>query len=176
MDAIATPAGEAGFDPVTGLATRERFHQRAEDEWARRSGDHSPMTLVLVEVDRLDAYRGVKGAEAADQCLHEVAAVIAQACRRRGDFAGRLRDHGFAVLLSESTPKGGEKVAEQIRQGVEQLKIGEAAAHTRITVSVSVASAIPTSRRFVNSLLALADTGLGTACDQGGNCVVCVRE
>ncbi|MGH8459639.1 MAG: diguanylate cyclase domain-containing protein, partial [Nevskiales bacterium] len=107
MDVIATSAGDTGFDPLTGLATREKFHQRAEAEWARRARDHGPMSLLLVDVDRMDAYRGVLGAVAAEDCLRKVADIIARNCRRRGDFAGRLRDHNFAVLLSEATPKGG---------------------------------------------------------------------
>jgi two-component system, chemotaxis family, response regulator WspR len=176
MDAIATPAGDTGFDPATGLATREKFQARAETEWSRRARDHGPMTLLLVDIDRFDAYRGVKGVEAAQACLQAVAEIIAHHCRRRGDFAGRLRDHGFGVLLSETTPKGAEKVAEQIREAVEQLKLGEAETGTRITVSVGVASVIPKPNRFVMSLLKLADDGLGRACDQGGNCVASVRE
>ncbi|MGH8454937.1 MAG: GGDEF domain-containing protein, partial [Nevskiales bacterium] len=139
MDVIATSAGDTGFDPLTGLATREKFHQRAEAEWARRARDHGPMSVLLVDVDRMDAYRGVQGAVAAEDCLRKVADIIASNCRRRGDFAGRLRDHNFAVLLSETTPKGGEKMGGQIRKAVEQLDLGDVAASTKITVSVSVA-------------------------------------
>jgi two-component system, chemotaxis family, response regulator WspR len=176
MDAIATPAGDAGFDPLTGLATREKFQARAEGEWARRARDHGPMTLLLVDIDRFDVYQELKGDEAGQACLAAVAEIIARHCRRRGDFAGRLRDHGFGVLLSETTPKGAEKLAEQIRQAVEQLGLGEAEAGTRITVAVGVASVIPKANRFMTSLLKLADDGLGRACDRGGNCVVSVRE
>jgi two-component system chemotaxis family response regulator WspR len=176
MDAIATPAGETGFDPVTGLATREKFHDRAATEWERRKKDHGPMTLLLIDIDRFDAFKGVNGIETAEACLATVAEIIARQCRRRGDFVGRLRDHNIAVLLSEGTPKGGEKVGEQIRVAVEKLGLGDRTAGTLITVSVGVASVIPRSSRFVESLLALADKGLGKACDQGGNCIVSVRE
>jgi diguanylate cyclase (GGDEF)-like protein len=176
MDAIATSAGDAGFDPVTGLAARDKFHQRAESEWVRRAKDHGPMSLLLVDIDRFDAYKGVIGADAAQACLRDVAEIIARQCRRRGDFAGRLRDHNFGVLLSETTPKGAEKVGEQIRKAVEDLALGDSAAGTRITVSVGIASVIPKTRGFVDSLMKLADAGLGKACDQGGNCVASVRE
>lgn len=176
MDAIATPAGDAGFDPLTGLATREKFHERAASEWARRTRDHGPMTLVLVDIDRLDAYRGVLGVPAADECLRQVADIIARNCRRRGDFAGRLRDHNFGLLLSETTPKGAEKIGEQIRKAVEDLGLGDDAAGTKITVSVGIASVIPKPSRFVGSLVALADASLGKANDQGGNCVTSERE
>jgi two-component system chemotaxis family response regulator WspR len=176
MDAIATPVGDAGFDPVSGLATREKFQQRAESEWTRRAKDHGPMSLLLVGIDNFDAYQGAMGEAAGNDCLGEVAGIIARVCRRRGDFAGRLRAHDFAVLLSETTPKGAERLGEQIRKAVEQLGLGDATAGTRVTVSVGIASVIPKPNRFVESLLKLADAGLGRACDQGGNCVASVRE
>lgn len=176
MDAIATAAGDKGFDPVTGLATREKFHERAESEWLRRCKDHGPMTLLLLVIDRFDAFRGVRGDAAADDCLSRVAEVISRRCKRRGDFAARLRGHDFAILLSEAVPKGAEKVGEDLRAAVERLALGDQAEGTHITASLSVASVIPKSNRFVDSLLKLADKGLGQACDQGGNCVVSVRE
>lgn len=176
MDSVANVAADTNFDPVTGLAMRDMFRERAEGEWQRRCKDHGPMTVLLVDIDRFDAYKGVEGAEAADECLNLVAEIISARCRRRGDFAARMRDHNFALLLSEAVPKGAEKIGEGIRQAVENLGLGNMAARTRITASVSVAVTIPKSNRFVDSIIKLADQGLGEACDRGGNCVISVRD
>jgi diguanylate cyclase (GGDEF)-like protein len=173
MDAIAAPSIDADFDPVTGLATPAKFHDRAEAEWERRCKERGPMTLMLVEVDHFEAYQAAKGKAAADACLVAIAEIIARNCRRRGDFAGRVREHNFAVLLSETAPRGAEKVGEQIRGQVEALGLG--AEETAIRTSISVASTLARSNRFVDSLLKMADDGLQDASQQGGNRVVSVR-
>ncbi len=175
MDAIASTSVDEDFDPVTGLATRAKFHARAETEWNRRCKNHGPMTLMLITIDRFDAYRSAQGDTAANDCLSKIAGIIAKTCRRRGDFAGRLRDHNFAVLLSETAPKGALALAEKIRSEVKALDLGEVASESSIRVSVSVASTLARSNRFVDSLLKMADDGLGEAADKGGDCVVCVR-
>lgn len=173
MDAIAAPSIDADFDPVTGLATRAKFHDRAEAEWERRCKERGPMTLMLIEVDHYDEYQAAQGQAAADACLASIAEIIAKSCRRRGDFAGRVRVRNFAVLLSESAPKGAERIGEQIRSQVEALGLGSQ--DTAIRVTVSVASALARSSRFVDSLLKMADDGLHDATQQGGNRVVSVR-
>jgi len=174
MDTIAQPVAPDGFDPVTGLATPEMFRKRAEVEWQRRARAHGPMTVLRIDVDRFDIYRTQQGIEAANLRLRQVAEVIARNCRRRGDFAGRVGENEFAVLLSEAAPKGAEKVARQIVEEVAQLGQGNGGALP--AVSIGIASAIPRPNRFLASLLQLAEQGVEQAAHSGGNQVISQRE
>lgn len=174
MDTIARPVAPDSFDPVTGLAAREMFQRRAETEWQRRARAHGPMTLLRIDLDRFDIYRTQQGIEAANLRLRQVAEVIARNCRRRGDFAGRVGDSAFAVLLSEAAPKGAEKVARQIVEEAAQMGQGNGGAPP--TVSIGVASAIPRPNRFLESLLQLAEQGVEQAAAAGGNQFVSMRE
>lgn len=167
MDSIATPDVSGSFDPVTGLATREMFRRRAEAEWQRRTKEQGPMSLLRIDLDN---------AESNVARLREVAEVVARHCRRRGDFAGRIGAHDIVVLLSETAPKGAEKIARQIVEDVNSIAVEGDVSGSRITVSIGVASIIPRSSRFLDSLLRLAEEGVEQASKNGGNQIISMRE
>lgn len=176
MDTIAQPTGSDSFDPVTGLATREMFHRRAESEWQRRARGNGPMSLLRVDLDNFEAYRTQHGVNSANSSLREIAEVIARNCHRRGDFAGHIGEHEFVVLLRETAPKGAEKIARRIVEEVAKLPIESNGSAAGITVSIGVAAVIPRPNRFFESLLRLAEQGVEQAGKNGGNQVISVRE
>ena len=161
-----------GFDPLTGLATRELFHDRAAEQWDKGAHTHQPVTLIMIGVDHFSELRATSGGAAGEACLKAVSNAITRRCGRRADLSGRVRDHEMAVLLAESEERGALALAEKIRRDVEGLRLKTGAGPEVITISVGVASLVPRQNRFVEALLIAADQGLKTAYAQGGNRVV----
>jgi diguanylate cyclase (GGDEF)-like protein len=87
-------------DPLTGLANRTLFYERAGHAIATHS--RSPMTLAVLFID-LDGFKQINdtlGHGAGDTVLCEVAARLRQ-CMRDGDTAGRFGGDEFAVLAEQ---------------------------------------------------------------------------
>ena len=160
-----------GFDEDTGLAGRELLLARVERQWDGCVEHHQPICLLLVNVDHFAVLRSTAGDEAAGKALARVAQVIADACRRRADFAGRVRQDEFAVLLTDTQAEGALRVAEQIRARVAGSP-GDVGGRPPLTVSVGVASTVPTPARFMMSLIHGADQALKQAKADGRNRVV----
>lgn len=167
------PAPEIdGFDPVTGLPGRELFCARIGKQWDWSLRKQSPISLLLINLDHFKRYQDTAGETGANRALGEVGEVIATACRRRADLAGRTRLGEFGVMLSECALAGAEQVAQSIRTQIDAMQLDTGAPSTRaITVSVGGTFRVPTRSRFQNSLLIDADRALAQAKAEGRDCV-----
>jgi Amt family ammonium transporter len=162
------PVPEAGLDPATGLANRWLFVRIAEERWRRAQQETSPLAMVLVSIDRFHELRGDR--LAGTQGLRLVAEILACHYRKgSASVAGRVRDHDFALLLTEMTREEVEQLATRICSQVAALHF-EPVAGRPMTVSAGVAALVPPPDRFLFSLLIAADKGLRQAVAHGGNC------
>jgi diguanylate cyclase (GGDEF)-like protein len=99
-------------DPLTGLANRRPFAARLAEEIGRGR----PVTVLLLDVDRLKEINDRWGHAAGDVALGRVGTVLRQAVRP-GDLAARLGGDEFAVLL----PTGDAAVAKALERRVRDL-------------------------------------------------------
>ena len=90
------------IDPLTDLANRRKFDEFLELEWRRGVRNRMPLALVLVDVDYFKLFNDTYGHGAGDDCLREIAEVIASAARRPGDLAARIGGEEFTVLLCDT--------------------------------------------------------------------------
>lgn len=150
---------------MTGVAKRSFLRQRLEQDWSRARLKKQRISVLMLSIDHFREC----GSEAAQHCKRVVAEVIATHCRRRADFLGHLRDHEFAVLLSDATRQGAQEIAQSICRGVAERDIRPTAADWPLTVSVGIGSMVPRATRFVDSLLIAADAGMRKARRLGGN-------
>lgn len=162
-----------GFDAETGLAGRELLLERVERQWKWCRDHKQTICLMMVNVDHFGAYRAVYGRTAANAALARIAETISECCRRRADFAGRVREDEFAVLLADAPLEGARQVAERIRLGV-YANAGEPDrdGNDPLTASIGVACTVPSSSRFVMSLVHNADRAMKRAKESGRNRVV----
>ncbi|HKD97695.1 MAG TPA: EAL domain-containing protein [Micromonosporaceae bacterium] len=84
----------ANTDPLTGLANRRAF----EDVLAQHVGDGGPGVLLLLDLDGFKRVNDVRGHEAGDAVLVEVARRL-EASVRAEDVVARLGGDEFGVLL-----------------------------------------------------------------------------
>jgi two-component system cell cycle response regulator len=110
------------------------------------------------------------GHPAGDTVLREMARIL-DASVREVDTAGRWGGEEFALVLAGTDLDGGVRLAERIRQTIEQTPVEiENGTRLRITASFGVASMPPATTS--EELLAAADEALYAAKTGGRNQVV----
>ena len=158
-------------DPLTRLLTRRHFFERASREVALAARHGTPLSLLLLDIDRLSAINQRHGEAAGDQVLAEVAELVHRPLRLH-DLCGRYGGEEFAVLLPGTALAGALTVAERLRHAVPEQRIvlpdGEVAS---VTVSIGVAVLEP-ERATLPQLLARADEALRCAKLDGRDRVV----
>ena len=153
----------AGTDPLTGALNRRSFENHAATVLARRSADHTPMTLVLIDIDHFKCINDHHGHDGGDRVLKEFALRMAHNCTgSEGPF--RVGGEEFAVLLADTAIEAGLKRAEALRQVVESAPFNGIG---RLTASFGVATA--SAAETLASVLKRADRALYRAKEGGRN-------
>lgn len=102
------------FDEQTGLRSGLAWDEAIGHEEARRSRYGHAVTVVVVELDRLDALARQLGRENADRLIKPVArALLVNA--RAADVVARLGHHRFGVLLPETDEIRAINYVERVR-------------------------------------------------------------
>jgi diguanylate cyclase len=162
-------------DPLTGVANRRRFEAALEEEWRRAMRDHTPLALMLVDVDLFKAFNDAHGHQAGDECLRRVAQVLSIGTRRAGDLLARYGGEEFVLIfpgMGEETAMGH---ADRMRRAVADIGLSHPrsplAAH--VTVSIGVAGIGPDNEvGDASTLVARADDALYRAKRAGRDQVV----
>jgi len=157
-------------DQLTGIANRRNFDQRLSAEWKRTLRAKTPISILMIDVDRFKQYNDVYGHQQGDVALQTVAAVLARTLMRPADFAARWGGEEFVTLLPATNADGALTTAERIRSNVEKSGVPLAdGALTQITVSIGAFSQIPTRNDSLNSFISRADDALYAAKEMGRN-------
>ena len=158
---------QAHTDPLTGLSNRRHFFEVADAELARSRRYGTPLSLLMLDIDRFKEVNDLHGHRAGDRVLQQLARTCLEVLRNV-DVAGRVGGEEFAVLLPETELAGAMEVAERLREAVEKSAVDrEEGRALRITVSVGVA--ILEAHSNLDTLLSQADTALYDAKHQGRN-------
>jgi diguanylate cyclase (GGDEF)-like protein len=114
-----------------------------------------------------DTYGHVKG----DECLKKVSSTIAHMLLRPYDQVYRFGGEEFVVLLPDTDNDGGIKVAESIRKNIEDMCIENKVIGKSdvVTVSIGVASTVPTEHIEKEILLGWSDEAMYEAKKNGRN-------
>lgn len=117
---IANLSWQATHDVLTGLANRREFEYRLEQalhNLTRQPGRHAVMFLDL---DQFKVVNDTCGHAAGDELLRHICALL-QSGLREGDTLARLGGDEFGILLENCPPDAAEKIAEGLRQTVQNL-------------------------------------------------------
>jgi diguanylate cyclase (GGDEF)-like protein len=149
-------------DDLTGIANRRYFERALADEWNRARRREHPLALVLLDLDHFKMLNDRRGHPAGDECLRRVGKFLADSVKRSGEVVARYGGEEFAILLPGVDADGAIRVAEGLREGIEQLG--------NVTASCGVAAMIPQADS-PEHLVASADRALYAAKHSGRNCV-----
>ena len=162
-------------DKLTGLPNRHAFERRMAKVWDTACKNGTPVSVILVDVDRFKHINDTFGHLYGDRVLTRIGNLLAEALRRKDDMATRFGGEEFLLLLPETPLELATRVAERIRTLVQvaglpaldspstQLSVLMA------TVSCGVATAIPRRSEDYQGLLNAADVALYQAKGTGRN-------
>ncbi|MBI4617041.1 MAG: diguanylate cyclase [Planctomycetes bacterium] len=165
----------ASLDGLTGILNRRSFDQRLQEEWNRGIRTRSPISVLFVDIDHFKNYNDLHGHLAGDDCLKTVAKVLESSVKRSADFTARFGGEEFVAVLPGVELEGACDVARRIRRDLETLSIRHGASPVSeiLTISVGVASAVPSRYEQPEDLVARADAALYKAKENGRNRVEC---
>jgi len=157
-------------DGLTGIANRRHFDEYLEIEWRRAVRERSEMSLLMIDVDHFKAYNDSFGHLRGDETLRQVAAVIKEAGSRPADLSARYGGEEFCLILPNTSAQGARLIAEALRRKVLALAIP----HNEqvVTVSIGVATLLPTVDGPMRDILEIADQCMYEAKRRGRNQVV----
>ena len=159
-------------DALTQVANRRRFDEYLQQEWQRSALAKTNLSLILADVDRFKAYNDTYGHLAGDLCLQQVAAAINCAIQRPADLVARYGGEEFAAILPDTDIQDAVRVARAIREGITRLKLAHAKSPVLyVTLSLGVASIVPTAQESPDKLVAAADKALYRAKNEGRDCI-----
>ena len=158
-------------DALTGLPNRRRLDEVLDSEWRRALRLQQPLAVVLADIDAFKAYNDTLGHPEGDRCLARVADILRRTTHRAGDFAARYGGEEFLVLLPGADAAAAAVFAEHLRAACEAAAIPHPASPLApvVTLSVGVASRVPTADATPMSLVAAADAALYRAKQDGRN-------
>lgn len=117
---------KASTDALTGILNRETVLQHAEAEWQRYQREQLPMSVMMMDMDRLKQINDTCGHPAGDQALSSVARVIERQ-KRAYDWAGRYGGDEFLVVLPGTAAAAAQAVGQRMQDAIrnEQIKVGK---------------------------------------------------
>jgi diguanylate cyclase (GGDEF)-like protein len=156
-------------DSLTKIANRRRFEEYLAQEWKRMAREKQMLSLILFDVDYFKRYNDNYGHQAGDACLRQIAKASQVSVKRSVDLVARYGGEEFAVILPNTPAEGAMHVAETIRDRIKKLQIPHECSEISefVTISLGIASLIPSSDDSPDSLIAKADNALYEAKQQG---------
>src|SRR3954451_17030565 len=92
-------------------------------EFKRCQRSRSQLSVLFIDIDKFKSFNDTYGHSAGDDCIRQVAGVIASCLKRPADLVARYGGEEFAILLPETSSGNAEIVAEEIREAVADLSI-----------------------------------------------------
>ena len=162
------------MDGLTGIGNRRHFDEIFNKEWTNLLKTNAPITLLMFDIDYFKKYNDTYGHLAGDQCLKIITSAIKDLIANNpySTFC-RYGGEEFAIIFTRTRLDKGIEIAELIQKRVQSLKIAHSSSEIAdiVTISIGVASFIPSSETQPIDLIHLADTCLYTSKTKGRNTI-----
>ncbi len=107
----------ANTDALSGLANRRFFVEQLEREFARAKRYRRPLTLLYLDLDDFKSINDRFGHAVGDDVISNLSLSM-RAVLRSTDLLARIGGDEFAVLLPETTIKGGVGVTQKLKRAL----------------------------------------------------------
>lgn len=168
-------------DALTGLNNRRFFDQRLGEEIMRALRHEQPLSALFIDADYFKSINDQYGHGVGDLALMELAKHLRRFVRLQ-DVLARFGGEEFAILLIGDELEAAMRVAERIREEVEQMRVAFSDGTLSMTVSIGVAELHSVAGHLRDldglgeALLQCADQAVYAAKHRGRNRVVAYRE
>lgn len=156
-------------DELTGLANFRSFREHLAREMHRSTRVHSPLSLVMVDIDDFKQFNDRFGHEAGNRALSTMAGLVRESLRQ-ADVPARYGGEEFALILPFTPKAAAYQVAERTREGIERHAFarGRPSPAGGLTVSMGIATH-PADAQDPYQLVQRADSALYFAKTRGKN-------
>jgi diguanylate cyclase (GGDEF)-like protein len=155
----------AQYDFLTGTLSRRAIEETLSVEIARSGRTHSPVSVMMIEIDYLHALTGIHGREKMDKTVCTVVSTIGNMLRFY-DKCGRLADDKFLVVLPENVAEHALVIASRFREALKSPSLP----HDQPAVTLSIGITQSTFKEFTEDVLARAEKALIEARNKGRDC------
>lgn len=162
------------LDPLTELYNRRHILSLLEKECSRSRFLHSPLSVMLLDIDSFKKINDTQGHQAGDFVLKEFSRLLAS-IQHDSCFIGRYGGEEFLILLPDTTRFKASQTAERLRYIIEATTI---MLENKYEIPVTASIGVATSSSFIETpheLISLADKALYAAKMRGRN-NVCVAS
>lgn len=128
----------ASVDSLTGVYNKRHFDEVFGKEVARAEQNHTPCSLIVLDIDHFKKINDTHGHPAGDAVLKHVSSLVKSQIRP-GDMLARVGGEEFAIVLPQTPYMLGTQAAELIRGAVEKSICDVAGTKIPATLSLGVA-------------------------------------
>ncbi len=158
------------IDGLTQVHVKRYLLESLDKELMRARRHVRDLSFLMLDIDHFKNINDRHGHLAGDYVLKEVARLIQQRIRR-DEVLARYGGEEFAIILPETTGDGGKKLAEGLREKIEESRFIFQNEVIRVTISIGVAMLLDNDRTSLD-LIKRADEKLYQAKRAGRNRVV----
>ncbi len=159
-------------DSLTGIANRRSFDNRFNIKWDCLNRSASPLSLIIIDIDHFKKVNDNLGHAAGDEVIREVARMIKIKIKRKSDCVARIGGEEFGAIVPLTDYQQVVTMADDCRQLIQQTPIIWEGEEINLTVSVGVASCIPSAQIKPLALFKAADKCLYEAKTKGRNLTI----
>lgn len=171
VERVLTAERLARHDDISGLPNHRSATNMLERTWQRHQLGHQPFALLFMDGDNLHRYNE-QSYEAGNQMIADLAETLVGGLRPTDYVARWLSGDEFLAILPDTDSERAERVAERLRQSVEDA-FRDAA--IPVTISIGVAS-YPEDGTTMATLLERAVSSNAVAKRAGKNRVVTFQQ
>lgn len=161
----ATWVSHATTDPLTGILNRRGLDLRVTELLSRATANDTPMSVVMLDLDRFKRVNDFYGHTVGDQTLKALANIL-RGHMRADDLAVRWGGEEFVIVLYDADRGAASEVVRRIRSELRESK--NPPVSWILTVSAGVAGGfVPDDRATLDRWIEEADAALKHAKDSG---------
>lgn len=148
------------IDGLTKIYNRRYFDTMVEKTWSEYSRLNQPISIILIDIDNFKKYNDNYGHQEGDSCLCAVASTLQEQLNGGSDIIARYGGEEFVVITCVDMDNA-FRLAEKMRLAVKKLSIEHKFSEKNIvSISLGVASVIPSHEKEINKLIKVADIAL----------------
>jgi diguanylate cyclase (GGDEF)-like protein len=155
-------------DGLTGLFNHRHFWNLLHNELSRADRSKGDLAIILLDIDDFKMVNDQFGHPVGDVLLQSFADAVRESVRET-DIVARYGGEEFAIMLPNTERNGAMRVAEKIRQSIEQMNFKVPDTDVTISVTASIGVSIYQGNR--RELFKAVDQALYVSKNKGKNCV-----
>jgi diguanylate cyclase (GGDEF)-like protein/PAS domain S-box-containing protein len=161
-------ASLAMVDELTNLPNRRAFFMRGAEEISRSKRYQTPLTILMLDIDRFKNINDTYGHAIGDAALQCFAKTLREQVREV-DVPARLGGEEFGILLPNTKLEEAQIIAERVRHAIELLRC-EKEDNICVTMTASIGAAeFVDKTKNLDDLFSNADTAMYNAKNNGRN-------